>query len=335
MKKLLKILGFAVIALVVVLGGAVAFLALKPPKMRPASIEKVEATPARLARGRYITLHVADCLTCHSEVDGTRFGIPAKPGTEGKGGFPFTKALGIPGVVCAQNITSDKETGLGNWTDGEIIRAIREGIDRNGQALFPMMQYQSFREMSDEDVKSVVVYVRTLPPVRNQVPLKKIDFPVNLFVKAAPRPVEGVLMTPNPQTDPFGYGSYLVTISSCRECHTPHDEKGQRIPSGDFSGGWEMRGPWGRVVTANITPHKDTYMGKATREEFIGRFKSFESLQGENSPIAPKGQNTVMPWLPLSGMTTEDLGLIYDYLKTIPPIEHKIVTFPDAPKPAG
>jgi hypothetical protein len=76
-------------------------------------------------------------------------------------------------------------------------------------------------------------------------------------------------------------------------------------------------------------------MGKATREEFIGRFKSFESLQGENSPIAPKGQNTVMPWLPLSGMTTEDLGLIYDYLKTIPPIEHKIVTFPDAPKPAG
>jgi mono/diheme cytochrome c family protein len=198
-----------------------------------------------------------------------------------------------------------------------------------------MMPYESFREMSDEDVRSVVVYLRTLPPVRNQVPPKKIDFPVNLFVKAAPRPVEGVLTTPDPRKDPLGYGGYLVTISSCRECHTPHDEKGQRIPSLDFSGGWEMLGPWGRVVTANITPHKDTYMGKATREEFIGRFKSFESLQGENAPIAPKGQNTVMPWLPFSGMTTDDLGMIYDYLKTIPPMEHRVVTFPDAPKPSG
>ena len=90
-------------------------------------------------------------------------------------------------------------------------------------------------------------------------------------------------------------------------------------------------GPWGRVVSANLTPDPDNYMGQASREEFIDRFKSLESLGGENAPLATPGKNTVMPWPRLAGMTREDLGAIYDFLKTLKPIKKKVVSFPDAP----
>src|SRR5206468_11541394 len=134
--------------------------------------------------------HVADCLGCHSDhTDG--FGFPVKPGTEGEGGFPFDAKLGVPGLVCAQNITPDPETGLGRWSDDEILRAMREGVDRNGDALFPMMPYQHFRYMSDEDAKSIVVYVRTLKPIHNQVPPKHLDFPVHFIAKFIPKPLHG------------------------------------------------------------------------------------------------------------------------------------------------
>ncbi len=69
---------------------------------------------------------------------------------------------------------------------------------------------------------------------------------------------------------------------------------------------------------------------RATKAEFIGRFKSFVSLTGDNAPPAPKGRNTIMPWLPFSGMTEDDLGMLYDFFKTLAPIEHKVNPFPDA-----
>lgn len=324
-----RFLSRALLLVVIVIAGLFAWLALRSPAMRPPSTEKVEATPERLARGTYLVHNVAHCVGCHSEIHGDRFGAPVKAGTEGQGGFLFDKKLGVPGQVQAQNITQDAETGLGRWTDGEIIRAIREGVNRKGEALFPMMPYKFYREMSDEDVKSVVVYLRTIPPVQNRVARQKLDFPVNLLVKFEPKPVEGPISTPDTK-DTVAYGRYLVTVANCKECHTPHDDKGQLVPGTDFSGGWLMSGPWGRVVTANITPDPDNYMGQASREEFIGRFKSFEHMDGENAPIATKGKNTVMAWPRFAEMTKEDLGAIYDYLKTVKPIKKKVNPFPDA-----
>jgi hypothetical protein len=237
----------------------------------------------------------------------------------------------VPGRVQAQNITSDPEFGIGAWTDGEVIRAVREGVNRKGEALFPMMPYPGFREMSDEDVRSVLVYLRTLPPIHHEIAPRQLDFPVNLLVRLSPKPVTAPVVAPDPK-DTLAYGKYLVTIAGCRDCHTPHDDKGQLVPGMDFSGGWLMVGPWGRVVTANLTPDPDNYMGQASREEFIGRFKAFEHLSeaGENAPVAPPGKNTVMGWPRYAGMTPEDLGAIYDYLKTVKPIKKKIVWFPDA-----
>jgi len=296
--------------------------------LAPPSAEKIQPTPERLARGKYLVENVSDCLGCHSDHI-TTYGFPVKPGTEGQGGYIFDKNIGFPGVVAAQNITSDPDTGLGKWTDGEVLRAIREGIDRNGAALFPMMPYQHLRSMSDEDAKSVVVYLRSLKPIRHSVPDKHIDFPVNLFVKFAPKPVDGVVAAPD-KKDTVAYGKYLSTIGGCYECHTPHDDHNALIPEKAFAGGWEMKGPWGRNFTANLTPDADAYLGHATKEEFIGRFRSFANFDATNSPVPPAGRNTIMPWLAFSHMTDEDLGAIYDYLKTVKPIANKVTTFPDS-----
>ena len=328
MKRFLKIVGGLVLIVIALIAAAVIWLTVRKPESRPASTEKLEGTPARLARGKYLVENVSDCFGCHSD-HVVKFGFPVRPGTEGQGGYIFDKKIGFPGVVAAQNITPDPEFGLGKWTDGEIIRAVREGIDHNGDALFPMMPYEQLRTMSDDDVKAVVTYLRTLRPIHQGVPAKHIDFPVNLLVKFAPKPVDGVVKTPDSH-DNLAYGKYLATIGGCSLCHTPHDDKNALIADKPFAGGWEMKGPWGRNFTANLTAAAGTYMSRATKEEFIGRFKAFASMDANTAPDTPPGRNTVMPWIALAGMTDHDLGAIYDYLKTVKPIENKVLTFPDA-----
>jgi mono/diheme cytochrome c family protein len=331
MKTFLKVLGGIVLVVIALLLGALTWLSLKRPASRPASAEKIEATPERLARGKYLVENVSGCIDCHSD-HLTTYAFPVKPGTEGQGGFVFDKRIGFPGVVAAQNITPDPETGLGKWTDGEILRAMREGVDREGKALFPMMPYQHLRHMSDEDAKSVVAFIRTLKPIRNQVPAKHLDFPVNFVAKFIPKPLDGAVAPVDP-TNRLEYGHYLTRIGGCYECHTPHIDKGGIDESRPFAGGWVMRGPWGRVVTANLTPAPHTFMGQASKEQFIGRFRAFAGLNAETSPAAAPGRNTVMPWLGFAHMTEEDLGAIYDYLKTVKADSAVVVTFPDAGRP--
>ncbi len=328
MKKLLKVLGAVVLAVVVLAAIAVSYLSLRKPAQRPASAEKIEVTPERLARGAYLVHHAADCVGCHSE-HSFEWGLPLVPGREAAGGFTWDEKIGFPGVVIARNLTPDPETGLGNWTDGEILRAMREGVDRNGNALFPIMPYGHLREMGDEDAKAVVAYLRSMKPVRNAIPPRKLNFPLNFIVKFMPKPLEGPVSAPDP-SDTVATGRYLTTIGGCHECHTPHGEKGELDETRAFAGGWEMKGPWGRNVTANITPHPTTYIGRASREEFIARFKAFEHFDPKAAPPPAPGRNTVMPWLAASGLTEHDLGAIYDFLKTVPPIENQVNTFPDA-----
>jgi mono/diheme cytochrome c family protein len=330
MRIVLRIL----LVLVLIVGAGLAWLALRSPAMRPPSDEKVEATPQRVARGQYLVENVADCFGCHSDHHWDRFAIPVKNGTKGQGGYPFDAKLGVPGLVQAQNITQDRETGLGDWTDGEILRALREGVNRKNEALFPMMPYEFFHSMSDDDARAVVAFLRTVPAVRHPIAPRRLDFPVNLMIKFAPKPLTGPVTAPDPKNG-VAYGKYLVTMAGCAGCHTPHDDKGQPIQTAWFTGGWVMVGPWGRVVSANLTPDPDNYMGQASRDEFIGRFKSFETLGGENAPVAPPGKNTVMPWPAFAGLTKEDLGAIYDYLKTLQPVKKKIDKFPDAPPEAA
>jgi hypothetical protein len=328
MKTFLKIVGGIALVVLGLAAGAATFLHFKKPASRSASAEKIEATPRRLARGEYLVEHVSDCLGCHSDHHLT-FSIPVKSETKGAGGYIFDEKIGFPGRVAAQNITPDEQYGLGKWTDGEILRAIREGVDRNGDALFPMMPYEHLRNMSDEDAKSVVVYIRTLKPIHSGVPDKKLNFPLNFIVKFIPRPLEGPVAHPDPK-DSVAYGKYLTTIGGCHECHTPHDDHNALIAGKDFSGGWEMSGPWGRNYTANLTPMPYTFVGRATKDEFIGRFKAFAGFTPETAPAAKPGRNTVMPWISYASLTDQDLGAIYDYLRTVKPIDNKVNHFPDA-----
>jgi hypothetical protein len=336
-RKVLKIVGLVALALPVIAGIGVGALALKHPAQREPSTETIERTPERLARGTYLAEHVSHCVKCHSGSDPDRYGQPPKAGQVGQGGMVFDEKSGVPGLVAAQNITPDPDYGIGKWSDGEVMRAFREGVDKNGDALFPMMPYSYYHSMSDEDARSVVVYLRSLPPVHHEVPKKRINFPVNLLIKSEPKPLDGPVTAPSDEKDHLGYGKYLVTIAGCRECHTQHDAHGQLVPGRDFAGGWSMAinagdGRVMHVVPANITPHPTAYFGTATKAEWIGRVRAFAGMDGENAPIVPPGRNTHMAWAAYAGMTDRDLGAIYDYLKTVPPIENRVESFPDAPK---
>lgn len=322
--RMVKRIGIVIGVLALLAAAVVTFLTVRSPRSRPASTEKLAATPERLARGAYLVEHVSACVDCHSERDWTQFAAPVKAERAG-GGFCFPKIPGVLDIVlCPSNITPSPH-GVASWSDGELMRAIREGVDKDGQALFPMMPYGSYRAMSEDDVRAVVAYLRTLRPVDTEVPRTVAGFPLNLLIKNAPQPLEGPVSAP-PATDHVAYGKYLVTIAGCADCHTPR-VKGKSDPERAFAGGNEFAFDKLRVVSANITPDEQTGIGRMTRDAFIGRFRSYASLG--NAPVTPEHQ-TLMPWRLYGGMTEEDLGAIYDYLRTVRPLANKVVMFPNA-----
>jgi hypothetical protein len=145
LKTILLILVCLVTLVVVVAAAGGTYLYLRKPAQAPASSIKVSMTPERIARGKYVFESVADCGGCHSQRDFSLVNGPVVDSGRGAGTVLSEIMKGLPGTVVAPNITPDPETGLGSWTDGEKIRAIREGVDREGNALFPMMPYQGFR----------------------------------------------------------------------------------------------------------------------------------------------------------------------------------------------
>ncbi len=295
------------------------------PAQRPPTTEKFDATPERLARGQYLVEHVSTCLYCHSEHDWTRYTAPVLAQARGRGGVCVTDVHDAPGRICTQNLSSDAQDGVGGWTDGELLRAMREGVSRDGRALFPSMPYGSYAHLSDEDAKAVVTYLRTVAPQKGGPPRTEVRFPTRLFIKLQPRPLEGPVAPP-PAEDSVARGRYLAYAAGCEHCHTPR-VRGDVVPNRDFAGGFVLKGPWGKVVSANISSHPETGIGRYTKEEFISRFKSFAEFDLD-TPARSSGA-TVMPWREFSGMTEEDLGAIYDFLKTTPPVDQVIDTFPE------
>jgi mono/diheme cytochrome c family protein len=323
-------MAFVAIALfvTVLVGGATYFLMYKP-KQRPASTEKVESTPVRLERGRYLAEVVFGCFDCHSNHDLTRYGAPAV-GPAGQGGDCVGETQGFPGQVCMSNITPDKQGGLGDWTDGEIIRAVREGVDKEGKALFPMMPFTEYRAISDEDARALVAFLRALPPVNKTVPEKHVNFPLSVFMKFAPQPLDGPVPEPN-RDDKVAYGKYLAKVSGCQFCHTPVDKQHQPIAGLEFAGGQEFPGPWGALRSPNLTPHA-TGLADKTEQQFIGMFKVFD-MPVTDLPAVTPDKNTVMPWLSRARMSEADLGAIFAYLKTVPPVDRAVEKRPQPKLP--
>jgi cytochrome c len=322
-KTIVRVLGFLVAAVITTAVGGFSYLYLRKPAMAPPSSVRMEITPARLARGRYL-YNLSDCDGCHSQRDFSRFDGPVVGSGRGRGNV-FPPDVGLPGVVAARNITPDKETGIGNWTDGEKIRAIRDGISRDGTALFPMMGYERFRHMSDEDVYSLVAYLNTLVPVRNSVPRSKIVFPVSMLMKGAPQPAGHVPELD--RTDKVKYGEYLVTMAGCMECHTPA-KQGKPIRSLTLAGGQEFRFPGAVVVSANITPNLETGIGRWSEQDFLERFYQYKEYAEKGSPQVGPESFTLMPWLNFAQLKPEDLKAIYAFLRTQQPIYHVVDSHP-------
>ncbi len=323
MNKVLKILGVVVALVVVVALGGVGYLMMAFPNVPPPAVVTLEPTPDRLARGKYLNDHVVGCTTCHTQRDWTRFSGPIKPELLGAGGEPFS--LGPAGVLYAKNITP---AAIGSWTDGELQRAVTAGVSRDGTPLFPLMPYPHFGAMAADDMHAVLAYVRTLRAIEGPVPPRTLNFPMNLIVRtipaaAAPQP------RPSPD-DKVAYGRYMTRSALCADCHSPIDDRGQPLPGRDFAGGTEFLETGYRVRAANITPDADTGIGSWTEAQFIDKFKGFETPSLAVLSETERRQNTPMPWTAYAGMTREDLGAIYAYLRTQPPVVNRVTRFPDA-----
>ncbi|HEY6804462.1 MAG TPA: c-type cytochrome [Pyrinomonadaceae bacterium] len=312
--RLTKIFGILALLLLVLITLGITFtIGWRPfigAKARPVTERHFESTPDRLARGKYLVEAVNGCVGCHSPADISKPGAPYQEGKEGAGEVWPDKQL--PWLV-APNITSDKETGIGNWSDDVLARAIREGIGHDGRALFPVMPYTNFRSMSDDDLASVIVYIRTLPPIKSQLPQTRIPFPLSFLIKSMPEPINGPVAPPDSSTA-VSRGAYLVKMGSCGDCHTPQ-ERGQPIAGMEFAGGFALNLPTGTIATTNITPD---VTGISYYDENL-----FLRAMHEGK-VGARQLNAAMPWWYFGKMNDDDLRSIFAFLKSLKPVSHRV-----------
>lgn len=319
MKKLFKILGGLLLLFVLLVAGATVYVTQFLPNIPVQSDLKVELTPERVERGRYLAHHVAVCMDCHSTRDWAAYSGPLKPGTLGVGGEKFDQSMNFPGAFIAPNITPH---ALADWSDGEIYRAIVSGVSKDGRPLFPIMPYPAYARMATEDVFSIIAYLRSLPSLASSPAASKADPPVNIIMHLMPQPPQPAEVVPA-RTDRVAYGGYLANAAGCTDCHTKM-EKGKRVGE-PYAGGFVFVLPGGTLRSPNITPHPATGIGGWTKEVFVQRFKAYG--QGYAAPavdIARGDMQTVMPWTMYADMSEEDLGAIYDYLQSLPPVENPV-----------
>ena len=289
---------------------SVGYTARKDRAKAPTANVKFERTPERLERGRYIVESTAHCFQCHSDVDYSKPGAQPKPGKKGAGAV-FAED-GMEWLV-APNITPDVETGAGSWTDEQLARAIREGIGHDGRRLFPVMPYMNFRNMSDEDLASVITYIRSIEPVRNKLP--KTQIPETLKAALPPHEPITTQVAAHHAYNQVARGRYMATLGNCVTCHTPMNEKGQPMMEMAFAGGFKLKGTWGEVYSANITPDPSgiSYYHEAL---FIRTMRT--------GHVGARKLNYVMPTGYFKNMTDEDLKAIFAYLRTLRPVKHRV-----------
>eukprot|EP01098_Paradermamoeba_levis_P016887 TRINITY_DN9377_c0_g1_i1.p1 TRINITY_DN9377_c0_g1~~TRINITY_DN9377_c0_g1_i1.p1 ORF type:complete len:294 (-),score=-8.91 TRINITY_DN9377_c0_g1_i1:461-1342(-) len=261
------------------------------------------------------------CMDCHSSRDINLYAGPLVSGNFGGGGEKFSKEAGFPGNFYARNITP---YGIGEWTDGEVFRAVTTGVSRDGHALFPVMPYHGYGQLDQEDLYSIIAYVRSLEPVMHDVPPSVADFPVSILLNTMPSKAN--LGKRPAETDIVNYGKYLVTAAACVECHSKM-EKGARVPGTEFGGGMEFNLPTGIARSANITADKKHGIGSWSEAAFVKRFKAYADSTYSPPKVAAHGANTPMPWMMYAGMKENDLKAIYAYLKTVPVQDNAILKF--------
>lgn len=260
-----------------------------------------------VARGQYIFALAGGCA-CHT----------APKGTPNAGGREFPLVLAR---IYATNITPDKETGLGNWTDQQIRDAMVKGVRPNGERLLPVMPYEAYSGMAEDDMKALIAYLRTLKPVRKETP------PLYTWVPSY-RPIATFFWSrfvaktytsvPKPPAGGVERGRYLADhVSICGDCHTSRNSMGIPQPSLYLAGA--KKAPPLNVVIPNITPDKETGIGDWSRDSIAdllqtGSKPDLDNVQGLMAEVIEAGYKN---------MKREDALAVADYLKTVRPMKHK------------
>ena len=309
MKKLLKIAGITLgVIILLALLFAVYVQVDGIPKYEVQKIDlKVEITPERVARGQKIAS--MECIACHAAGDGKLTGRL------------LTEAPQF-GKIYSANITGDMEKGIGSWTDGELLFLLRTGIKRDGHYIPPYMP--KFHLASDEDMYSVIAWLRSdkIESSSVEMPASEPSFLAKFLSHVAFKPLpfpEAVI--PQPDTNNVvEHGKYLANaICNCYPCHSADFKSMNDLEpeksGGFYGGGNKMPGLNGSIVTTTNLTFDETGIAAYTGEEFIQALKYCKKRDGSTLRY---------PMLPHNQLTDGEALAIYEYLKTVPKISHKI-----------
>jgi len=306
MKRFRKILEWTgIILLVLIVGLVTAVYSRQNLKFTAPYPEiKTSTDSAVIARGRHLVYSSAHCINCHSTHNADSL-VAAGLEVPLSGGVLFNLDLG---KIYSKNITSDKETGIGKYNDGEIARALRYGVHPDGG---PVYDFMPFHNMCDDDLTAVISYLRTQSPVQNVVPENELNF-VGKTVRAflvVPVGPDGEPAKSVKQDTTAEYGKYLTLyVAECNGCHTKRDLAGKFIGE-PFAGGNDIDG----YLAPNLTPDSTARIFGWTKEIFIRRFRA-----GKLIPDSP------MPWNSFRNMTDDELTAIYHYLRSTNPVKNAV-----------
>lgn len=258
-----------------------------------------------LERGTYLMKGIAGCGNCHT----AKGGPMAKH--ELAGGFAMKEG---PIDAITPNLTPDKETGIGNWTDAQLMVAIRDGKRPDGSLIGPPMPYSMYRGLSDRDTKAIIAYLRNLKPVKNATRKSVYKMPL----PPAYGPPVGSIADVS-RTDKVAYGAYLAgPAGHCMDCHTPMNKPGRRDFKNQMgAGGFVFHGPWGQSVAANLTPDKETGLGNWTDAQIKAAITTGVGANG--AKLRPP-----MAFGYYKNINNDDLDAIVAYLRSLKPVKNAV-----------
>jgi mono/diheme cytochrome c family protein len=268
---------------------------------------KASIDTAIISRGKHLIFSSAHCINCHSQNNPDSL-ISLGQDVPLTGGVLFDLPVG---KIYSKNITPDDETGIGQFSDAEIARALRYGVHPDGTAVFDFMP---FHNTSDEDLTAIISYLRAQKPVRSEIPKTTLNILGKIVKAFMVKPVgpNGEVPKTVSRDTTASYGRYLaVSVAECNGCHTKRNLAGEYTGE-PFAGGNEIDG----FITPNLTPDSSGRIFNWSKQNFIDRFHT-----GKLYPKSP------MPWNSFKRMTDEELTSIYNYLKTVKPVRtEKVIT---------
>lgn len=313
MKKILKISGIALLILLII--GVIAAFYINYKGIPSYEVEKIEykiySTPSGVKRGKKLAMML--CVNCHSN--------PKTGNLTGKLMLDAPKEFG---KIFSANITQDKTYGIGDWTDAELMYLLRTGIKRDGKYAPPYMA--KLPNMADEDIEAIISFLRSDDPLVTANPTKDsptepsllTKFLCQIAFKPLPMPKEKILLPDT--TDKIKFGKYLAHNLECFSCHSADFKTNNflmpELSEGYFGGGNQPLNEKGNIViTSNLTPDIETGIGSWSKTKFIKALK-YGVIDGEEA--------LRYPMVPYPLLTDVEANAIYEYLKTIPPINNKI-----------